>query len=402
MTGAIEPRVNRVLAVCLAAGVLAGALLASLDPFTFLFYVSYALVGAYVAARRPRNPVGWLLIAIAFGFIATTTTPDWDVAALSRGEASFRDAFTAWLGAWSGSATFVGYLALTIIFPSGHLPSQGRRTSIALLAIATAMVCLVAFAPMIGITPAGAADAVAVPNPVAVLPDLAIWSALPLTDGGVTVVVGLLIVGVIRLFDRYRRSVGVERLQLRWLVAAITAVLCGLVFGLIVFALGYVRDGLGWIPVVLAYPTVPIAIGIAVMRYRLYEIDRLVSRGIAYAIVTGLLVSVFGAIVVALSTVLSELAQGPSIAVAASTLAVFALAQPVVRRVRRAVDRRFDRARYDLERTAAAFSQRVRDEVDMATLTRDLAQTATAAVAPTSLTVWLRTTSRAPLKTTVP
>ena len=393
---------GRIRALVLVVVLAVGAALASLDPFTLLFYLSYALVGAYVAARRPRNPVGWLLIAIAFGFIATTTTPDWNVAALSRGEASFRDAFTAWLGAWSGSATFVGYLALTIIFPSGHLPSQGRRTSIALLAIATAMVCLVAFAPMIGITPAGSADAIAVPNPVAVLPGLAIWSALPITDGGVTVVVGLLIVGVIRLFDRYRRSDGVERLQLRWLVAAITAVLCGLVFGLIVFALGYVRDGLGWIPVVLAYPTVPIAIGIAVMRYRLYEIDRLVSRGIAYAIVTGLLVSVFGVIVVALSTVLSELAQGPSIAVAASTLAVFALAQPVVRRVRRAVDRRFDRARYDLERTAAAFSQRVRDEVDMTTLTRDLAQTATAAVAPTSLTVWLRTTSREPLKTTVP
>jgi hypothetical protein len=378
-----------------------GMIPASLEPFTLLSYLSYSLVGAYLVARRPRNTVGWLLIAIVIGFVATTATPDWDIAALMRGEASVRDEVTAWLGAWSGSATFVGYLALTIIFPSGHLPSNGRRASVALLTIGVSMVVLVALAPMIGVTPEGSEDAIAVPNPFAVLPDLALWTVLPVRDGGVTVVVGLLVVGVIRLFGRYRRSAGVERLQLRWLVAAITAVLCALVFGLIVFGLELVPDGLGWIPVILAYPTIPIAVGIAVMRYRLYEIDRIVSRGIAYAIVTGLLGSVFAVGVVALSTVLSVLAQGASIAVAASTLAVFAIFQPVMRRVGRAVDRRFDRAHYDIERTATAFSHRLRDEVDMETVTIDLARTATAAVAPTFLAIWLRS-SQTPSKTTTP
>ena len=284
---AAEPRVNRTLVACLIVLVVAGAIPASLQPITFLSYLPYALVGAYLVARRTRNTVGWLLIAIVLGFLATTASPDWDVAALQRGDASVQDELTAWLGAWSGSATFVGYLALTIIFPSGRLPSKGRSTSIALLTIGVIIVALVAFAPMIGITPAGSEDSIAIPNPFAVMPDLAIWYVLPIRDGGVTVVLGLLVIGVIRLFTRYRRSVGVERLQLRWLVAAITAVLGGLVFGLIVFVLDVVPDGLGWIPVILAYPTIPIAIGIAVMRYRLYEIDRIVSRGISYAIVTG-------------------------------------------------------------------------------------------------------------------
>ena len=173
-------------------------------------------------------------------------------------------------------------------------------------------------------------------------------------------------------------------------------------FGLIVFALDVVPDGLGWIPVILAYPTIPIAIGIAVMRYRLYEIDRIVSRGISYAIVTGLLVAAFGILAVALSTAMSELAQGQSIAVAASTLAVFAIFQPVVRGVRRAVDRQFDRARYDADGIAAGFSERLRAEVDMEAVAGDLAATANAAVAPSSLTIWLRTTSRDHLKSTTP
>ena len=388
-------------ALVLAVVVVVGAVLAWPDPLTLLFFLSYGLVGAYLASRRPGNAVGWILIAIAFTFIATTATPDWDVPALIRGDASFRDEVTVWLGAWTGSATFVAYLALTIIFPSGRLPSErGRRTSIALLAVGVAMVAVVAFAPMVGVTPAGADDAIAVPNPFAILPAVSIWRVLPITDGGVSIEVVLLGIGVIRMVRRYRRSSGVERLQLRWLVAAIAAVLVGLVFGLLVFALGDVQDGLGWVPVIIAYPTIPIAIGIAVMRYRLYEIDRIVSRGISYAIVTGVLVAAFGFGVIVLSTVLSELAQGPSIAVAGSTLAVFALSQPVVRRVRRAVDRRFDRAHYDADQIAATFSQRLRDEVDMETLTDDLAQTTTAAVAPTFLAIWLRTTSRDHLKST--
>ena len=138
----------------------------------------------------------------------------------------------------------------------------------------------------------------------------------------------------------------------------------------------------------------PVSVGIAVTRHRLYEIDRLLSRTIGWALVTGLLVGVFGATVVGLQALLSDVTQGQTLAVAASTLIAFALFQPVRRRVQSAVDRRFDRSRYDGERTAAAFAERLRDEIDLASLESDIGTTVAAALRPTSTGVWIRLVDR--------
>ncbi len=135
---------------------------------------------------------------------------------------------------------------------------------------------------------------------------------------------------------------------------------------------------------------IPVAIGVAILRYRLYEIDRLVSRTIGWALVTAVLVGVFATLVVTLQTVFAQLANESSLAVAASTLVAFALFQPVRRRVQRAVDRRFDRARYDGQRTVDAFAERLRNEVDLAALRSSLAATANDAVRPGRSRVWLR------------
>jgi len=136
---------------------------------------------------------------------------------------------------------------------------------------------------------------------------------------------------------------------------------------------------------------IPVAIGIAILRYRLYEIDRLVSRTVSWAVVTGVLVTVFAGAVVALQGVLDGVTQGQTLAVAASTLVAFALFQPIRRRVQSVVDRRFDRARYDAQRTVDAFAERLRNEVDLTTLRTALVATADDAVRPVSSTVWLRT-----------
>jgi hypothetical protein len=141
----------------------------------------------------------------------------------------------------------------------------------------------------------------------------------------------------------------------------------------------------------LGLSSLPVAAGIAILRYRLYDIDRLVSRTIAYAAVTGALGVVFVVANLAFSATFSALASGNSVAVAASTLIVAALFTPVRRRVQRLVDRRFDRARVDAERTTDAFSDRLRDEVDIGTVTADLDGIVRSALSPTSVGLWLRT-----------
>ena len=371
--------------------VITGSILAFSDPFTLLFFETYAAVGAFLALRRPRNAIGWLLIAIAFGFSATTTIPDLDTDALIRGEATTRDALVTWLNGWCGWASYVGLLALTIIFPSGQLPeARGRRGAIILLAAGVAVVVLTAVAPTMGVSPDGDTT-VYFPNPVAVLPDLPLWSALPIQDGSVLVVVALLVIGVVRMVLRYRHAIGIERLQLRWLVAAIAFVVIGIVAGLAsIAAFGEAIGGAGWIPVIIAYPTIPIAVGIAIMRYRLFEIDRIISRTIGWAVVTGVLVTVFAGAVVGLQAILAGFTQGQTLAVAVSTLVAFALFQPLRRRVQSAVDRRFDRARYDAQRTVDAFAEHLRNEVDLVRLRTALVATTADAVRPVNATVWLR------------
>ena len=383
---------GRVPTIGLVALLLAGIVPAALDLLTLFLYLSYAAIGVVLARMRPANAIGWLLIAIAFGFVGTTTTPDLDVSALAAGTASLGDAISAWFAAWAGTATFLGFFVLVVIFPSGRLPDgRWRIPSIALISFGLLAVLVTATAPMIPITAGDTAQSAIVPNPFAVLPDLPIWRALPTSDVLIFPVILLLVVGVATIVVRYRRASGVLRLQLRWLAAAVTFMVLGVLAGLTLLALfDTAIGGLAWIPVILAYPTIPIAISVAVLRYRLLEIDRIVSRTIAYTLVTGILAIVFAAAILLLQGLLSTFTQGQTVAVAASTLAVFALFQPVRRRVQRLVDRRFDRGRYDSERTALAFSERLRHEVDMEAVTLDLAQTTRQTVAPTSLAIWLR------------
>ena len=192
------------------------------------------------------------------------------------------------------------------------------------------------------------------------------------------------------MITRYRRGDRIVRLQIRWFVTAVALVPLSGVAILIEVALRRRRGAgsdapNGLIIVLVSYAVVlalPIAIGIAVTRYRLYEIDRLISRTIGWALVTGVLGAVFVVTVVGLQAILDQVMQGETLAVAASTLVAFALFQPVRRRVQTAVDHRFDRARYDGERTAAAFAERRRDQVDLAELEADIAGTVGSALRP--------------------
>ena len=389
---ALDRPLGRVGRLVLALGLVLCTAFASVDPLTLLFFLSYAAVGVVLVIRRPRNSIGWLALAIGMWNIPTTARPGMDVAALAAGTASTADFVAFWLGSWAGTASFASLFALMVIFPSGNLPvGRWRRPVIAGLTGGLILVALTAAAPTISFNIDGGATSTTIANRFAVLPDLAFWKLIPADGGLVLPMIFLMAIGAVSMVVRHRRSSGILHLQLRWLVASVAFVVVAFVAAfLTLFVVGDAFGGLPWIPAIVAQPTVPIAIGVAITRYRLYEIDRIVSRTIGWAIVSGILVAVFASLVVGLQALLVGITRGQTLAVAASTLAAFALFQPVRRRVQAAVDRRFDRARYDGERTIAAFARRLRDETDMERVTSDLSGTATSTVAPTSLAIWLR------------
>ncbi len=186
---------------------------------------------------------------------------------------------------------------------------------------------------------------------------------------------------------RYRRGSAIERQQLKWFGA--TAALAAI--SLCVAMLAPEPYGvIGFFGAMVAVALLPVAIGAAILRYRLYEIDRLVSRSISWAVVSLSLAAVVAGVVIALQAALAGVTQGGTLAVAASTLLAFALFQPLRRRVQHLVDRRFDRARYDGQRLANAFAERLRDEVDLAEICDQMLATVATAVRPEHGSVWLR------------
>jgi hypothetical protein len=197
------------------------------------------------------------------------------------------------------------------------------------------------------------------------------------------------LVTTLGLATRYRRGGSVVRAQIRWFAAAIGVSLCLLI---LLFATTGNRDmnDLAWVAWVASLLLPPIAIAIAILRYRLYDIDRIVSKTIGYGLVTVILFGVFALANILLVSNVSPLVEDESIAVAASTLLVAVLFDPLRKRVQSAVDRRFHRAHYDAHRTVAEFADRLRNELDLPTLTFELAAVADSAVKPASTSLWLR------------
>jgi hypothetical protein len=229
---------------------------------------------------------------------------------------------------------------------------------------------------------------VAVANPLAVFPT---WPGWVVLSAGAPIALGLTIVGVASMIVRLRRARGVERAQLRWLVWSMAFIVVGFIVGLVgdsVFVNGL--GGAVWLPAIVAFCLPPIAIGLAVLRYRLYEIDRVISRTISYGVLTLILGGLFVALILALQALLAPVTRSNELAVAGSTLLVFTLFQPLRRRVQRIVDRRFNRTRYDADRTVAAFASRLRDEVDLEQLRAEILATVSATVEPSSVSLWLR------------
>jgi hypothetical protein len=336
-----------------------------------LVAVSAATVGAVLAGRRPRHPVGWLLLGLGLWFV--------------YGYASW--VLLAWQGAPSavGSAVLdanvmvipalVGFVLL--LTPTGTLPSRRWRWWARVAAVTPALgLVSLALSPFREPGPS-------VANPLAVG---ALAGPLPVVRTVSFVVAGLAIpLGVWSLVVRFGRARGVERQQLRWLALAAAPVAVA-VAALATQALTGNEVDLGWL-VGLCLAVFPLGIGAAVLRYRLYDLDRIISRTLAYGLLSLLLGGGYAAAVLGLGRLL---AQDSPLVVAAATLTVAAAFQPLRRRVQDVVDRRFNRRRYDAAQTIAAFSARLRQQVDLDTLTAELLEVVEQTMQPTQASLWLR------------
>ncbi|HLY50910.1 MAG TPA: hypothetical protein VKR21_17100 [Solirubrobacteraceae bacterium] len=359
--------------------------------FATLLVVSTVGAGAILVARLPRHIVGWLLLVGGLSMAASTVAQAVADYGLNEHPGSVPGA--VWFAVLSNatSAYFVGLLGgfTPVFFPTGRLPSPRWRVVVILGLIATiSLVFSSLFGPFaVGDYPAGVA------NPLAVGGVAGSFIAQLGTAGNLVGVIAFICV-IASLVVRYRRAQGVERAQIKWFAHVGLVVVPLLVLGIMT---GSVSSGplaaiseLAWLCAIAGLALLPVTIGIAVLRYHLYEIDRLISRTISWALISVLVVGLFAGCVLALQALMAPYLRSNELAVAGSTLLVFGLFQPIRRRVQALVDRRFNRARYDAEATVAAFASRLRDEVDLDQLQAEVLATVRQTVEPSSVSLWLR------------
>ena len=346
-----------------------------------------ASMGTLITFRRPGNRIGLLLTLAGTGISVTFFS--WAFGSVRTFGAGPND-LLAGLLSWSGSVAFYPTLTslglVVLLFPDGRLPSSRWR-----LPVAVAVAAVVVGTLLQAVVP-GRVDGQLGVNPFGI--DLPVLRGMAPAAGQISSLgfAGTLLIGLIAVGWRFRSAEGDTRRQLKWFLGAVA-----------IFAIAFMLDTLGGPRAfdlasflsALSIALIPVAIAIAVLRYRLYAIDRIISRTLGWAILTAVLLGTFAILVVGLQAMLAAATTTNGPAVAASTLVVAALFQPVRRRVQSAVDRRFDRARYDAALIVEGFAVRLRNELDLATLADETARVAAATVRPATVRVWLRGNRRA-------
>jgi hypothetical protein len=347
-----------------------------------LFAISFPVVGAVIATHRPRNPLGWIFCAVGLSQALVVFTSEYGVYALRTAPGTVPGGPLAiWAAQWVW-APGIG-LVLTfvpLLFPTGRLPSRRWRPVAWLAALPILLIpglTAPALWPHRGVVLVDASTDEPLGQGQALVLFAAFW---------LMVVCGLACLTALAL--RFRRSRGIERQQLKWLLFASAITVA--VFIVIQPATSGQWD-LGLLLALPVVPAIPVAAGIAILRYRLYEIDRLINRTLVYGLLTALLGAVYAAVVLVLGQLFGGIgAAPPSWAVAGATLAAAALFQPARRRIQATVDRRFNRRRYNTTKTIEAFTARLRDEIDLDTLSAELLAVVDQTMEPTMVSLWLR------------
>jgi len=343
--------------------------------------LSFAAVGLVVAWHRPQNPIGWLMLVLAAGFIFFIDSGLYNVLNYRLGHRLPLAPVVLLLYHAESEPDFVLVPLTIFLFPDGRLRSpRWRRVVGGALTLAAADVIvqaqMVVYALTNHRTQVDASGQLLLSNGA--------YAAFGAPVGLIFFAFWALAVGY--QVVSWRRAAGERRQQLSWLMAGGAAALISFLAAIAAGALPHsVRGAIGDV-LVCGIAALPVGMGVAILRYRLYEIDRIISRTLAYTIVTGLLVGVYAGLVLLATQVLSV---SSPVAVAASTLAAAALFTPVRRRVQRVVDHRFNRVRYDGDRMIEAFAVRLKDAVDLETVRADLAGVVCQALEPAHVSVWI-------------
>jgi hypothetical protein len=347
-------------------------------PAGVVIVLTFAAVGLVIARRQPGNPIGWIMVVFTLVYVLGAAASDYAVLYYRLGHHGLPLAPLALLLSAVQAPSFAMFPVVILLFPDGRVPGRSWRWALRTYAGLVAFVLALLLAA-----------------PTAALADhdvrldsrgnltssghLAEWLANPPGWLIVPVIAAIVIIGLSFVGHQvlsWRAADGDRRQQLKWLA-------CG---GAVAAASLLLAAALGVAELLAGLAALPVGIGVGILRYRLYDIDRIISRTLAYTLVTGLLIGVYAGLVLLATRVLSV---HTPVAVAAATLAAAALFTPLRRRVQQAVDRRFNRARYDADQTVAAFAARLKDAVDLDSIRDDLAGTVHQALEPAHVSVWV-------------
>ena len=339
------------------------------EEFDTVFFGALALAlgttGAFVASRQPANPIGWILAGQGVWGGVVETWEAFSYHSLPTSDAGL------WVIGWSWVVDLALYALVFLLFPTGRLLTARWRWVLWVIAAA----CLVAI-PGQSLSPENAANPLAVDSPVLEAAFI----------GGMLLLLVAIVGSIASLVVRYRRAKGVERLQLRLFLFAASVFV-----PIMVVAVPFYYDSvLIQAAVGVGLLALPVSAGLAIVRYRLYDIDVVINRALVYGSLTATLAVMYVGSVLLLQLALRGLTEGSGLAVAGSTLGVAALFRPARSRIQKVVDRRFFRSRYDAKQTIEAFGLRLRDEVDLAALSADLQAVVSETMRPDHVSLWLR------------
>jgi hypothetical protein len=363
-----------------------------------VLFLIFPLVGALIASRRPRNPIGWILLADGLLWMLTGMMDYYGVYGVARPDSVPFPVIVAGINnvMWVPAVGVLGTYVF-LLFPDGRLPSRRWRPLAWLSGGVIVLLCI-----LVGLTPGPLQNLGGVQNPFGL-------EEYPWVETTAYVVLPLLplcmLASVLSLVMRYQRSRGEERQQIKWIAFAASVV--GLLYLIAMVCAFFFPSGAWfqagsplWLDLLgyaalISFTVVPIAVGFAVLRYRLYDIDLIINRTLVYGALTVMLgATYFGSVVVLQQVFRTVSGQQSTVAVVASTLAIAALFNPFLRRVQSFVDRRFYRRKYDAAKILQAFSAKMRDDTDLNALSDDILAVVRETIQPEHVSLWLRQPDR--------